>query len=114
MRWMILLLFLTGCSSYQVPDQDLSRKVIYTATCNSGVMDITIENENGGVSQFSDVSSPWTYAFTSEIYKFVYISAQNQQSSGTITTEIKVNGIVWKNGISSGAYVISTSSGSLE
>lgn len=111
MRWMILVLFLAGCSTYIEPD--LSRKVVYTAICSTGTMDITIENENGGTSQYSDVSSPWTYSFTSKSGKFVYVSAQNNQSSGSVVTDITVDGNIFKHGSSSGAYVISTSSGTL-
>lgn len=112
MRWIILVLLVSSCTTLETPD--LSRSVIYTATCTTGTMDITIEDKDGGTAQFNGVSSPWIYSFTSKYKTFVYVSAQNNQSIGTVTTEIKVNGKVWKNGTSSGAYVISTSSGSLE
>lgn len=44
---------------------------------------------------------------------FVYISAQNDDDSGSVTCEITVDGILWKTTTSNGGYVICTSSGIL-
>ena len=76
---------------------------------------ITIENENGGTSQFSAISVPWTYTFSSRKPKgtFVYVSAQNQGETGTVTVTIYRDGTVFKTSSSTGAYVIATASGSL-
>lgn len=43
--------------------------------------------------------------------EFLYLSAQNRGSSGSITVIIIVNNEVWKSSTSSGAYVIATASG---
>ena len=76
-------------------------------------VDITYENESGGTSQYSDVSIPWSYSFKREEGEFVYISAQNQGQSGSITVTILRNDNIFKSSTSSGAYVIATASGTL-
>lgn len=42
---------------------------------------------------------------------FLYISAQNQGESGSVTYEIWVDGAKWRDSTSRRAYVISTCSG---
>ena len=51
--------------------------------------------------------------FTSHDGRFLYVSAQNQNNSGSVTTKIYVDGKQKKESTSSGAYVIATSSMSL-
>ena len=53
---------------------------------------------------FSEKKSPGT---------FVYVSAQNNQASGTVVVTIYRDGEVFKTSTSMGAYVIATASGSL-
>jgi len=43
---------------------------------------------------------------------FLYISAQNDSSSGSVVVKIIVDGVVFKQSTSSGAYAIATASGS--
>ncbi|MBA7669777.1 hypothetical protein ES703_77911 [subsurface metagenome] len=76
-------------------------------------VDVTFENESGGTSQYSNVSIPWSYSFEREEGEFVYISAQNQGESGSITVTIYKNNNILKSSTSSGAYVIATASGTL-
>jgi len=85
--------------------------VKYTLSCSS--CDITYENSSGGTSQESNVNSTWSYSFTGYDGDFVYLSAQNNNNSGSITVNILVGGSVYKTSTSSGAYVIATASGSL-
>lgn len=73
-----------------------------------------MENAEGGTSQYSDVAVPWSTSFSSNKGNFVYISAQNQGQSGTVTVSIISNGTTFKTSTSSGAYVIATASGSLD
>ena len=112
--WFILLvmlsLFVNGCS---VVSQQKDPEVKYEVTGTATTVDITMENSSGGTSQFSDVAVPWSTYFTSKSGAFVYISAQNQASSGSVTVRIYKDGIVFKESTSSGAYVIATASGSL-
>jgi hypothetical protein len=105
---LIVLLFFCGCSLF-----DTSYDVEYKVTGTAIKVDITIENEDGGTSQYDDVSVPWSYAFKGEPGDFVYVSAQNQGQTGTVTATIYRDGEIFKTSTSSGAYVIATASGTL-
>ena len=113
---MLLTLF-TSCLF--PPEEELGTPSItyydvkYEVTGTTTTVDITMENEDGGVSQYSDVSVPWSYEFRRIEDSFVYISAQNQQASGSVIVKIYTDGSVFKSSTSSGAYVIATASGSL-
>jgi len=89
--------------------------VLYKVSGTALTVDVTYENSSGGTSQVSGVSLPWQYQFsvTGSAYHFLYVSAQNSGSSGSVTSEIYVDGKVDKSSTSSGAYVIATSSSSL-
>jgi hypothetical protein len=100
-----ITLFTTAC--------DLYPSVEYKVTGNVSAVDITIENSSGGTSQYSDQSLPWSYSFESTSGSFVYVSAQNQDSSGSIEVSIYVDDDRWKDSSSSGGYCIATCSGSL-
>lgn len=90
----------------------------YEVTGTASSVDLTIENKGGGTSQFSNVSLPWKYEFTKQKndeydFVFLYVSAQNNGSFGTVTSTIYVDGDSWKSSTSSGSYVVATASGSL-
>lgn len=59
------------------------------------------------------VAVPWSLKFKGKTGKFVYISAQNQFSSGTVKCEILLDGKVVKEAESEGGYVIASCSGSI-
>jgi hypothetical protein len=60
------------------------------------------------------MTSTWNYEFAGDEGQFLYISAQNNNSSGTVKVRIDVDGKTFKSGSSTGAYVIATATGSLE
>ncbi len=99
-------------------DQTEEKEIEDRVTCTTGQVDITLSNKNENTEQYNNVSTPWTYSFTIKLnpdeYQFVYVSAQNQQSSGTVVSEIRVDGSSFKKSTSTGGYVIATSSGSVE
>lgn len=86
-------------------------EVLCTAIPN--LVSITIENEGGGTSQYTDVATPWNYQFEGSSGDFVYVSAQNQQDHGNVTATIYINGGVFQTSTSSGAYVIASAYGSI-
>ena len=89
----------------------LAWDVEYKVSGSGGEFDVTIMNEDGGTSQFSNVASGWTHSFaTSDSDHFLYVSAQNQNSSGSVTTKIYVDGKQKKTSTSNGAYVIASCS----
>jgi hypothetical protein len=72
---------------------------------------ITYENEQGNIEQM-DINVPWKKSMTVSYGQFLYISAQNDLESGSITCKIIVDGKEFKSAVSSGAYVIASCSGS--
>lgn len=87
--------------------------VQYKISGTASAVDVTLNNSNGGTSQYSNVSLPVTYDFKSFSDDFVYISAQNQDDSGSVIVEIYYKGERIERSSSSGAYVIATASGSI-
>jgi hypothetical protein len=82
-----------------------------------GAADITYNNEDGGVEQRL-VRAPreakdaviWSKSFKVRPGTFLYISAQNHNRSGYVTTYILINGEPRKTSTSAGAFVIASSS----
>ena len=118
----VALLALTGCPweppPYEPPTApppvDYSRAVVYEVTGSATlIFCITIENQDGGTSQYTDIVPPWTMNLSMYRGDFVYVSAQNGTDTGTVTATIYVDGAVFKTSTSSGAYVIASAYGTL-
>lgn len=84
--------------------------VEYKITGTASWVDVTLTNATGGTEQYSGVLVPHTYTFRNYTDWFLYISAQNQGDSGSVTVTIYLNGEVVNTATSSGAYVIATAS----
>ncbi len=117
MRKYILFVFITVTLLFGCEKDEATGPVIYSvkyeATGTTASVNITIENEQGGTSQYADINPTWDYSFTRSAGEFVYISAQNQTEYGSVTVTIYVDGDVWKTSSSNGAYVIASASGIL-
>ena len=104
----ILLISLYGC-------EPLAWDVEYRVSGSGGSFDVTISNEDDGTSQFDNVSSGWKHSFsTTDSDHFLYVSAQNQNSTGSVTAKIYVDGREKKKSTSNGAYVIASCSMSVD
>jgi len=86
-------------------------EVTYKITGTAPDVFITYQNAQGGTAQ-TYAGVPWQYSMTVTRGKFLYVSAQNQEGYGSVTCEIWINGVQWRNSTSQGGYVISTCSGS--
>jgi hypothetical protein len=86
-------------------------EVIYEITGTANEVDVTLNNATGGTEQYSDVSVPKKYSYSSFPENFLYISAQNAGDHGGVTVTIYVKGEVSKTSSSYGAYTIATASG---
>jgi len=86
--------------------------VVYSITGSASAVDVTLENDTSGTSQFGDVVNP-SYTYWMRPGSFVYISAQNQGTTGEVTCTITSQGRVVAKSTSSGAYAIATCSGRL-
>jgi len=100
--------FLTSTTPIVPTTHQVTYKILGTTSRAS----LTYENEQGGTEQ-GEVNTPWEGSFTAENGQFVYISAQNVRDNGSVTCQIWVDGVKWKESTSSGAYVIATCSGSV-
>ena len=131
---LISLWVLSGCDhesvyndnepTYETYNGD--RWVKYQVTGTAPSVDVTLSNRTEDTEQYTDQPLPYAYEFACYVgpdswdYQFVYISAQNQSDSGTVTSTIyfkKKETDSWtvsKTASSSGAYVIATASGALE
>lgn len=89
----------------------LAYEVTYTVGGSTSSASITYQNATGSTEQDDAVTVPWFSTFSASPGDFLYISAQNNNESGTVTCQIAVNGTVIKTAHSSGAYTIATCSG---
>ena len=87
-------------------------KVIYRITGTAKRADLTYNNASGGTEQ-KTVALPWSQSYTVPAGGFLYVSAQNDGQSGSVTCEIVVNGGTVKTSTSEGAYKIATCNGRL-
>ena len=102
-------LLIVGCDFMFQPDEGT-----YSISGTAATVDITLNNATGGTEQYSDVSLPWEKHYDDFTDWFLYISAQNQGSSGTVTVKVYHNGNLVDSATSSGAYVIATASGDID
>ena len=100
----ISTLLLSSCQ------KDENNEVIYTVNCGS--CDLTYSNATEDTEQRT-VSGGWSYKFDAKRDQFLYISAQNNASSGSVSVSINARGKTIDSASSSGAYVIATASGSM-
>jgi hypothetical protein len=115
----VLVMFGIACGeSTIVPNNSSGATTTHTITYQvvgtARSASITYENMQGGTEQGDyklPIKKEWTYTGSVPAGQFLYISAQNDSESGTVTCQILVDGTVWKTSTSSGAYVICTASG---
>jgi len=87
--------------------------VRYLVWGSSGDYNVTYQNSNGGTSQQSNVPSDWTYSFTATPGDFVYLSAQNNNNTGSVSVTIYQGPFVFETSTNTGAFVIATATGTL-
>ncbi len=85
-------------------------KVEYRISGSAPSVFVTLANATGGTEQYSGVKLPKVYRYKVFSSNFLYISAQNEGDSGTVTVECYYNGSLKDSATSSGAYVIATAS----
>lgn len=93
--------------------QATSTSVMYEITGTASSVSVTLNNATGGTEQYGNARVPQQISYPDFQDYFLYISAQNNGGSGSVTVTIYVNGRVVKTATSSGAYVIATASDSL-
>lgn len=108
-----IIAIVTGVCTSVGNEWSKSYWVTYDVTGSAWTVDITYQNEDGGTSQLSGVMLPWRTSFSAGALSFVYIAAQNQGETGTVTATIYRDGEEFRTSTSSGAHVIASAHGSL-
>jgi len=112
-----LFLFVAfGCELFDTDSGNgYSKEIEYSVTGTADKVDITMSNKDDNTEQKDDVSVPWDYSFTKKdaSYQFLYISAQNQGETGSVTVKIIIDGEVEESATSEGEYVIATADTSI-
>jgi len=85
-------------------------KVEYKISGTATSVSVTLSNPTGGTEQYSDVILPKVYSYKYFSDNFLYISAQNNGSSGTVNVKCYYKGVLKDSAHSEGAYVIATAS----
>jgi hypothetical protein len=97
--------------SYTTPaDSERGRTVSYYVTGTASSASLTYQNAQGGTEQRT-VTLPWHIDFLATPDMFLYLSAQNQDDSGTIECAILSGSATIQRASSSGGYTIASCSG---
>jgi hypothetical protein len=106
MKKLLFLLLLTSCVA-----EDQPTPYEYRVTGTSGNYSVTLQNAYNNLQQFGGVGNGWWYKWTQTGTRALYISAQNNNASGSVTVEIVRGGRVVASNTSYGGYTIATVSG---
>ena len=103
-----LILTTAACGgSTPVPKPDIF--ITYEVSGTTDKASLTYENKDGNSEQ-KTVRLPWRFSFEAEPGTFLYVSAQNEGESGSVTCKISESNLVKEKATSEGAYVIATCS----
>lgn len=83
----------------------------YRISGSAATADLTYQNSMGTTSQRQNTALPASLSFPVFNGGYVYISAQNGASTGTITVSIYRRGQLFSTNTASGSYAIATASG---
>jgi archaellin len=103
---LVITFSLNGCGG----GLDL-QEVTYAMSGTAQKATMTYVYYDGSIGQLTHSLPYTTGKLLFEDGDFLYVSAQNENASGTITVTINVNGKPWRQVTSSGAYVIATAKG---
>ncbi len=99
--FIFLMAALEGASTY---------KVRYEIIGSTSAATVTWMNSQGGIEQ-GEYTLPFRKNFSFDRGGYASIAAQNYYDSGTITCQIWVNDVLWRESSSSGAYSIALCNG---
>ena len=105
----VIALSIFTFSGYQKEEVAVEYK--YEVTGTSGDYSVTMQNTDNNTQQFSNVGNGWLYKWTQTTTRWLYLSAQNNSSSGNVTVRIYRDGKVVAENTSYGGYTIATVDG---
>jgi len=124
MKRLILLFFLfVGCSQsmfepvvesggnpYTIPPK-IKVEYVVSGTATSAL--VTMNGPNGDVVQYVNAFLPKIYRYSDYKDWFIYVSAQNNGTTGIIVVAIFIDDVLYKSDTNSGAYVTAVVSGTI-
>lgn len=103
-RWLpILLLLLLGMLLLLAACEVKTVDVRYEVGGTAAEMNVTYRNASGAVEQ-RDVQGSWSYDFQAKQGSLVTLRAANKTTSGTVTCRVLIDGVVFQEGESEGAW----------
>lgn len=114
MKKILLLLAITITSTFFLSSctkEDEEVEYRYEVSGTSGSYSITLQNADDNTQQYSNVGNGWWYKWNQTGTRWLYISAQNNNDSGSVTVKIIRNGKIVESNTSHGGYTIATVSG---
>jgi len=100
---LVLATVACGGEPATVPESDIF--ITYEVGGTTDKASLTYENKDGNSEQ-KTVSVPWRFSFEAKPGAFLYVSAQNERESGSVTCKILENNLVKGKAASEGAFVI--------
>ncbi len=105
-KLLFIILILTSCVAEEQPTP-----YEYRVSGTSGSYSVTLQNAYDNFQQWNGVGNGWWYKWTQTGTRWLYVSAQNNRSTGSVTVEIVRGGVVVASNTSYGGYTIATISG---
>lgn len=110
--WLLVidvLLFITMYSVHDIVNNlrsELISEIEYEVVGTAEKINLTIVNENGEEEYFSEISLPYNKIF--KTIHYIYISAENLDSTGLVNVRIYKDGKIFKEDASDEAYATVT------
>lgn len=110
--WLLVIDVLLFITMYTVHDivnnlrSELISEIEYEVVGTAEKINLTIVNENGEEEYFSEISLPYNKIF--KTIHYIYISAENLDSTGLVNVRIYKDGKIFKEDASDEAYVTVT------
>lgn len=98
-----------GCKKEDAKPTMISYR--YEVTGTSGSYSVTLQNAENNTQQWSNAEEGFWYKWEQSGTRWLYLSAQNNKSSGNVTVKIYKNNAVVAQNTSYGGFSIATVSG---
>ena len=105
----VFLALLGACGGGDDDEGRASATVTYTVSGTGTTSASVTYTSANGADQQSVVNLPWTHSFTGRRNEFLYVSAQNRNSSGSLQVTLSYAG-AFKSPIANGGFPIATQS----
>lgn len=99
---LLLSTILSGCQKEEMS----IREYTYEVTGGSNSYDVAIANIDGDIQEFYNVQNGWVYRWTQKGTRWLYVYAQNNSLTGSVTVKIYRAGRVVAERTNCGGYSV--------